>query len=203
MSLGVASLSEAVLLMDEREPTAKTMEEIGRLCGAWSYLELVTEVTLWGILEVDAKIGPVITYRLDMRGRWSLLMEWAPRKHATADLQELSNINTDVTTVNTDRNIIVHGIVHALAKTNLGANPPPYTVLDAENITEFERVPCWTVSRGSAAGKNFPLSSGAVETVRLNIQKVGRRVATFNARFGYVKTVTPMPGIEVGWPKPL
>jgi hypothetical protein len=189
--------------MADMEPSAKTMEEIGRLCGAWAYLEQVTEQTIWGILEVDDKIGPVITHRLDMRGRWSLLMEWAPRKHIAADLEELSKINTDVATINTDRNIIVHGIIHALARTTLTTRPPPYTILDNENIKGFERVPCWTVSRGSGAGKNFPISKDAVETVRLNIQKVGRRVATFNAQFGYTKTVTPMPDVQSGWPIPL
>jgi hypothetical protein len=184
------------------EPLPQTFEEVGRLCAAWSYLELVTEQAIWGILEVDDKIGPVITYRLDMRGRWSLLMEWAPRKHVGGDITELASINADIATVNTDRNIIVHGIVHALARTNLETKPPPYTILD-ENITGFERVPCWTVSRGSGAGKNFPISKNAVETARLNIQKVAKRVATFNARFNYTKTVTPMPDVEVDWPKPL
>jgi hypothetical protein len=185
------------------EPSPQTMEEVGRLCTAWAYLEMVTEQTIWGILGIDEKIGPIITYKLDMRGRWSLLIEWAPRKHTAADLKELSNINSDVVTVNADRNIIVHGIIHALAKTNLTAKPPSYFVLPTENITKFERIPCWTVSRGAGAGKNFPISKAAVETVRLNIQNVGKRVADFNTRFGYTKTVTPMPDVESGWPKPL
>jgi hypothetical protein len=110
------------------------MAEIRRLCMAWAFLERVTERTIWGILDVDEKIGPVITYRLDMRGRWALLMDWAPRKHIGADLKELSEVNADVGTVNTDRNIIVHGIVHALAETNLQV-PPPSSILPTENTS--------------------------------------------------------------------
>jgi hypothetical protein len=144
------------------------MAEIRRLCMAWAFLERVTERTIWGILDVDEKIGPVITYRLDMRGRWALLMDWAPRKHIGADLKELSEVNADVGTVNTDRNRIVHGIVHALAETNLQV-PPPSSILPTENIVGFVRVPCWTVTRGPGAGKNFPISTKAVETVRFNV----------------------------------
>jgi hypothetical protein len=184
------------------EPSPETHEEVGRLCATWSYLELVTEQTIWGILEVDDKIGPIITYKLDMRGRWALLTEWAPRKHTAADCKELQDISTDVMKVNVDRNIIVHGIIHALATTNLVTKPPSYTIVD-QNITGFARIPCWTVSRGTEAGKNFPISKNAVEMVRLNIHKIGARVAAFNARFDYTKTVTPMPEVEADWPKPL
>jgi hypothetical protein len=185
------------------EPSPQTMEEVGRLCAAWSYLEMVTEQTIWGILDLNDKIGPIITYKLDMRGRWTLLTEWAPRKHTAADVKELSNINADVITANTDRNIIVHGRMHALAKTNLPVKPPSYTLLQDENITGYERIPCWTVYRGPQAGKNFPVSKSAVETVLLNIQTIGKRVANFNTRFGYTKTVTPMLDVEPDWPKPL
>lgn len=56
------------------EPSPQTFEEIGRLCVAWSYLEHVTEQTIWGVLELDDKLGPLITTRLDMRGRWDLIL---------------------------------------------------------------------------------------------------------------------------------
>lgn len=156
------------------EPSPETFEEVGRLCAAWSYLELVTEQSIWGVLEVADKLGPVITSRLDMRGRWQLLLEWAPRKHEHRDLDELRSINVDMAAVGTDRNIIVHGIIHASMA--LHEKPPPYTILGAAGATmPFHRPPCWTVARGPNAGKNFPISKKAVETVRLNIQKVGKR----------------------------
>jgi hypothetical protein len=83
-----AGIYEPLQFIDDlpMEPSSETMAEIGRLCVAWAFLEGVTERTIWGILDVDEKIGPVITYRLDMRGRWALLMDWASRRHVGADL---------------------------------------------------------------------------------------------------------------------
>jgi hypothetical protein len=182
------------------EPSPQTYEEVGRLCAAWSYLELVTEQTIWGVLEVDHKIGPIITYKLDMRGRWELLKEWAPRKHTAADCKELQVISTDVMKVNIDRNIIVHGIIHTQG--TLTTKPPLYTIVD-QYIAGLVRIPCWTVFRGAGAGKNFPISKNAVEMVRLNIQKIADRVTAFNARFDYTNAVTPMPEVETDWPKPI
>jgi hypothetical protein len=185
------------------EPSPQTFEEVGRLCTAWAYLEHVTEQTIWGVLEVDQKVGPVVTYRLDMGGRWSLLTEWAPRKHFPADVKVLSDIAAQVRTVNTDRNIIVHGLIHAeMELPNQEPKPAPYTIVGkAGERLPFKRIPCWTVTRGPEAGKNFPISKEAVERVRLNIQKIGRDVVSFNARFNYTSTVTPMTEVEKDWPK--
>jgi hypothetical protein len=181
------------------EPLPATMEEIGRLCAAWSMLELRTEQTIWGILEVEDKIGPIITSRLDMRGRWQLILEWAPRKHSLTEVQELRTIDADVATVNVDRNIIVHGLIHASGRQK---QPTPTTGIPAEDV-DFSRVPCWTIARGPQAGKNFKVSKTAVEVVRTNIQNIGKRVFKFNERFGYMKTVTPQPDYEFDWPKPI
>ena len=32
------------------EPSSNTFMEVGRLCSAWSYVEWLTEQTVWGIL---------------------------------------------------------------------------------------------------------------------------------------------------------
>jgi hypothetical protein len=130
------------------EPSPQTHEEVGRLCAAWAYLEHVAEQTIWGILEVDQKIGPIITYRLDLRGRWSLLTEWAPRKHSDADVKVLSNIAAQVRTVNTDRNIIVHGLIHAqMELPNHESKPAPYTIVGkAGERLPFAQIPCWTIT---------------------------------------------------------
>src|SRR5262249_50804280 len=135
------------------EPTPKTMEEIGRLCGAWSYLEVLTEQTLWGILDADEKLGPVITWRLDMRSRWQLILEHAPKKHDSKDIDELRAINKDLATVTRDRNIIAHGLVHA-AMNFPGERPEPGVVDHLLKDADVMRVPCWTVFRGAEAGKN-------------------------------------------------
>jgi hypothetical protein len=186
------------------EPSPQTYEQIGRLSSAWSYLEAVTDQTIWGILHLDDRLGPLITSRLDMRGRWDLILEWAPRKHSAGDVKELRDINIDIRTVNVDRNIIVHGIIHAMVNIPGRKPAPPYTIAGktGDNIP-FVRAPCWTVSRGAEAGKNFPVSTQAVDIVCQNIQSIGERVQEFNKRFSYYKMVTPMPDVEKNWPKPL
>jgi hypothetical protein len=50
----------------------------------------------------------------------------------------------------------------------------------------FTRIPYCTITRGPEAGKNFPIS---------------KQVASFNARFNYISTVTPMPEVEKDWPR--
>jgi hypothetical protein len=51
------------------EPSAETKQEIGQLCMAWSFLEAMSEKTLWGIIDADEKFGPLITWRLDVRSK--------------------------------------------------------------------------------------------------------------------------------------
>jgi len=51
------------------EPNQETMATIGSLCGAWAYLEIVTEQAIWGILKLDVKLGQHITWRLYMKMR--------------------------------------------------------------------------------------------------------------------------------------
>ena len=178
------------------------MEEIGRLCAAWSHLEHETEVTLWGILGADDKLGPFITWRLDMRSRWQMILENAPKKHNEDDLKELRGINKDLTPAARDRNIIVHGLVHALLQLPPGGIPRGVPITNIEQHAML-RVPCWTVFRGAEAGKNFPVSTTAVEIVRTNLQKLGQRVTAFNIRHNYDQPPRTDPTIEKDWPKPL
>src|ERR1700730_5237407 len=95
------------------EPSIETFEEIGRVCAAWDYLESVTEATVWGIIDADERLGPVITARLDLRGRWQMILEHAPKKLDAGKCEVLRKINKDLTPVMRDRNIIVHGLIHA------------------------------------------------------------------------------------------
>jgi hypothetical protein len=185
------------------EPTPETLIAIGKVCGAWSYLEAVTEQALWGILDAEEKLGPIISWRLDMRSRWQLILDHAPKKHDTEEMKELRAINKDLATITRDRNIIAHGLVHA-ALIFEGPRPPPGTHID-HPITDanLARVPCWTIFRGVEAGKNFPISTKAVEIVQENIQALARRVANFNQRHSYQKSSTPKETVEAEWPKPL
>lgn len=71
------------------EPSPETFKEIGVLCVAWSSLEKCAEATIWGLLVADEKLGTVITGRLDLRARFELILQHAPKKHSPADVQEL------------------------------------------------------------------------------------------------------------------
>jgi hypothetical protein len=185
------------------EPFPKTFEAIGRLCSAWAYLESVTEQTVWGIIGTDANIGRFITWRLDLRSRWQLILEQAPAKHIETDMANLRRINKDVSTIAHDRNIIVHGLIHAVI-TLPGPKPPMGTVIGPVGKPyDFHRTPCWTVFRGAEAGKNFLVSSRAVELVCANIQKVAEMVVDFNRAKNYSAINPQSVNIEADWPKPL
>jgi len=182
------------------EPSPQTMEEIGRLCGAWSFLEMVTETTLWGIVDANEKLGPLITWRLDLRSRWQLILEYGPKKHDEKVMAELRKLNKAVAAVARDRNIIVHGLVHAQVKFPDGVKPHR---IAPEDVRAFNRVPCWTVFRGAEAGKSFPVSQKAVEIVRINVQNIGQKVRAFNKVQKYKGADSPSGSIEQNWPKPL
>jgi len=155
-----------------------------------------------GLLDADDRLGPVITWRLDLRGRWQLILEHAPKKHDLKDIQDLRGINKDLTLITRDRNIIVHGLVHARVVT--GTPPGHYEVVGrAGEKVPFVRVPCWTIFRGAEAGKSFPVSTKAVEIVGKNIQELGRRIEEFNKRLGYFNSSLIPDHIEDDWPKPV
>jgi hypothetical protein len=160
------------------EPSPKTYEQVGRLCAAWSYLEAVTEHTLWGVLEADQRWGEIVSARLDLQGYWKLILEHASGKLDQKDLGELRSINKSITTVSGHRNIIVHGRIHALVQIEGSFAHYDKFGPDGERY-DFARVPCWTIFKGPDAGKSFPISIKAVEIVRTNIQSIARRVTAF------------------------
>jgi hypothetical protein len=187
----------------EPEPSLTTRAEIGRLCAAWAYLEALTEATLWGILDADEKLGPIITARLELRGRWDMILRHAPNKHQTDVIEILKDINKDLTPTMRDRNIIIHGLVHAVVEIPYSIPPVPGTAIPCTAIMQFDRVPCWTVFRGGEAGKNFPISTAAVEVVRANIQELIAKVQQFNDQHSYDKFTRLTDDIESEWPVPL
>ena len=185
------------------EPSSQTMEEIGRLCSAWAYLEAATEQTVWGVIGADAKIGCFITWRLDLRSRWQIILDEAPNKLSEEDQTTLRVINRDIKPAAHDRNVIVHGLIHAAAVID-GPAPPAGTVLGPLGEKyKFARTPCWTTFRGAGSGKNFPISTTAVKIVRENIQKIAKQVVQFNSGHGYANTNQHSDKIENDWPKPL
>jgi hypothetical protein len=185
------------------EPTDNTRMEIGGLCIAWSFLEAQSEQTLWGILEADLPLAAIITDRLDLRLRWEMILKYAPKKHSIDETAELRRINKLITSKTADRNIIVHGAMHALLERTYKA---PYgTIVDKRdpNLISEKRVACWTVFKGAAAYKNFPVSSEAVKIVSLNIQKISEQVVKFNRQHGYHGKARAEAPVETGWPEPI
>jgi hypothetical protein len=137
------------------EPSPETFIEIGMLCAAWSHLEAVSETTAWGVLDADERLGAIITWRLDLRLRWQLILEHAPKKHQQADIDMLRQINKDLVIVTRDRNIVVHGIIHAEIEMT-GPKPEYGTRLPHDDSHKLTRPPCWTIFCGAEAGRIFP-----------------------------------------------
>jgi hypothetical protein len=181
MSLGVPAM------ITPNEPSEATKAEVGQLCGAWAFLEIVTEQAIWGILRLDRRIGAHVTWRLDMKMRWELLLKVAA-EHLPGEMSFLRKINKDVTTCTRDRNIIVHGVVHALLEGGDQSKPKAF----------------WTVFRGADAGKRFLVSTEAVRIVRENLQKLGVDMQDFNRRHNFPAHDSLTGGsAEQNWPKPL
>jgi hypothetical protein len=134
---------------------------------------------------LDNKIGPLVTAKADMRARWQLILDHAPKKHDSSEVAALRAINKRVRDVTADRNIVVHGLIH---KTSHGDDTP--------------LPPCWSVFRGEAAGKSFPVSTRAVVIIHANIYTIAREVRHFNNRHGYERAnLAPNLTVETEWPK--
>ena len=170
---------------------------------AWSHLEARSEITLWGILEADERLGPIVTDRLDLRGRWDLILVHARKKHNSDDIERLRAINKDLVTVTRDRNIIVHGLVHARMITNKPLQSGDKIPGGTELQHLFVRPPCWTIFRGADAGKNFLISTAAVTIVRENIHTIEKRVTQFNKDHHYAARRPLGDILEAGWPAQL
>jgi hypothetical protein len=164
------------------EPTRKTKQEIGSLCQAWAYLEVLTERAIWGMLKLDNTHGPLVIWRMDMKMRWEMLLNKAPQ-HLPDEMEFLRKMSKDVTTCTRDRNIIVHGLIHA-------------------RVALPETTAFWSVFRGADAGKKFRVSTHAAQTTRENIQLLGKRMEEFNNRHLYWSLTHGGDGVEQqNWPK--
>jgi hypothetical protein len=144
----------------------------------WACLELETERTIWGILEVDTRIGPLLTWRLDLRARLQMILDCAAKKHSPEDLAFLRGINKQLVVVTRDRNIVVHGAVH---------------------YNFAKQMQCWTIFRGAEAGKSFPVSITAVRRIMLNIHKLLHDLVKFNDRHKYLVGSDAAQEVGVDW----
>ena len=92
-------------------PDPKFFEELGRLCAAWAYLELRTDSAIWGILKIKKDTGQHITWRLDMRGRWGMLMSISKTLLTPDKRKTLLALNAHIEELNEQRNLFVHGAI--------------------------------------------------------------------------------------------
>ncbi len=182
------------------EPTISTFKEIGRLCVGWSFLESMTEATLWGILDLDNRLGPLISWKQDMRGRWALIVEYAPTKHDETAIATLRQINKDIQQVNADRNIVVHGLVHSTVTVPLDWEHGKAVPGGLQSSVPFDMPPCWTIFRGEGKGRNYPISSSAVKIITENIHNIVVRLAEFNKTHNYIDRSTLNADIVASWP---
>lgn len=156
-------------------------KSVGDLCAAWAYLEMVTEATLWGLLEIDERLAPLVTWNRDMESRGKIIVEHGSQKFPQEE-EALKKINSNLRTTIQDRNIVIHGLIHK----------------------SETRPTCWTIYRGAGKGKNYPVSVKAVEIIKGNVLKIADALRDFNGRRGYTKANPIIDKVEGGdWPKPI
>ena len=129
--------------------------EVGKLCAAWSFFELITDSLLWGILGTSPKIGSMISSTKDLVGRWSLIINHAESIVTSEEYKTLKEINKKLAVVASDRNIIIHGQI----------------LFYPENQSSFA-----IITRGASAGKLHPISQEAVMIVTLNVASLSKLV---------------------------
>jgi hypothetical protein len=164
------------MLVAPSEPSIETFQEIGRLC----FLELQTELTLVGLLSLNERQTRTFVWRMGITDRWKTLVNVADEALPKEDAETLRTIGKQITKCGNDRNIIVHGLVHASAK--LKPDQKQLKIIPHEGIgtDQLVRVPCWTVFMGEGKGKNYPIAKEAVSIVIKNIQKFANQLAKFN-----------------------
>ncbi|WP_145608238.1 hypothetical protein [Nitrospirillum amazonense] len=182
------------------EPTKETYAAVGHLCVAWSYVEMLSEQTLWGILSLNREQGEAFIWRMPLLQRWQVIVREAKKKFNESEIKELLKIKHLVETVQRDRNIVVHGIVHASIAL---ANPiSKYDrIAGIGDPIQFSRPPCWTIYIGEDAGKNFQVSTEAVLIIKENAEKVQELIRSYNINKGFTAGTVPNDNIEPNWPK--
>jgi hypothetical protein len=152
---------------------------------------------------VDAGLGPVISWKQDLKGRWQLIIEHAWKRHNELAVAELRSINKDIITTSIDRNIVVHGLVHA--KLSIPNNLARGATISGGTVPIYPMTapPCWTIFKGEGKGKSFPISTEAVTIIIDNINKIAERVAAFNLCHNYHEASIPSSTVEQSWPKKL
>ena len=185
-----------------REPSNETFAAVGHLCVAWSFVEMQSERVLWGILGLNAELSEAFVWRMGLLQRWQMIVREARKKFTEDEVEELKTIKKLVDTTQRDRNIVIHGVVHAEAR--LPKKPKSGEVIGTtQNPPPFERVPCWTIYMGDDAGKNFPVSTESVRTIIENAEKIQKLLGAYIDRKGFTSGTPLAETVEEDWPERL
>lgn len=92
------------------EPSLNTYQEVGRLCSAWSYLEMLSERTLWGILGMNDRLAQAFLWRMQLLSKWQMITREAKKALPEADAIALKALAKAVNSLARDRNIVIHGL---------------------------------------------------------------------------------------------
>ena len=157
------------------------MNQIGELCAAWSFLEYITDRILWRILEVNPKIGSMLTANKDLGSRWNLLVNNAGPFVDENELALLQRINTLLATVAIDRNIAVHG-----------------QVLKNRGTKQVFAV----VTRGKHADKHNLIDLPKIQTVIRNIKLLSLTATNIANTYDWLDE-EPVGEVNDDWAKPI
>lgn len=153
--------------------------EVGRLCAAWSYFEMITDRLLWGILDVNPVVGSIISSQKEMAGRWSLIVNHASGRLTPPECKFCRLINKELAAVATDRNIVVHGRIFVEQVTN--------------NVYA-------SITRGANAGKWYPLTKEAVDLIIHNIAYLAEAAKLIAGKYKWLEEEPDGPRVS-DWPK--
>ncbi len=152
------------------DPDPALFNAVGNLCAAWAGFELSTDQCIWGMLNIDKSVGRHITWNLDMRNRWQLLMSISERRNPPIDHDFLSEINNEIEDLNRRRNIVVHGLLIHVPPKKEGDGWGPLS---------------WVIFRGTEKGKPQPATVTFVTTTMTGIQHLQAKLQGFNTKRNY------------------
>lgn len=164
---------------------------------------MLTERTLWGLLDLNERLAQAFVWRTQMLSRWQIIKRVGRDFLSEEDFRKLMDIKKSVETCARDRNIVVHGVVNATITLESSTLPRGAIAVNLPAETTFVQPPSWVIFMGEDAGKNYPISTRAVETIISNVNKVGKDLLEFNQIHGFLSGTETSVAAEANWPKPL
>lgn len=115
------------------------------------------------MLGIDERLGKHITYDLDARRRWQLLLELSKEKEHAQIRDKVKTLNKFIGPLTAKRNTVVHGLIRAKV-----GDPRFY----------------WVMYKGKKSGLHTEASVEGVVKVREEVQKFAKSVAELAGLYG-------------------